>query len=325
MRNYNFKTLISLGLIVMMGFIRCNKVETGFISDNMYYIENPLVTSQGTITVSSSIVEDGSTDPVSVQLTKVTDASGNDVMALLTKTDSIMGFSGSISYLDSTIALLNKKISVTAAVPLSVNPIGGRIQLTPATQFVSVGAYSIDIKVSNIRGTKTIPNACKIIIGGAGSPDTVYAGTYAGMLDNNTLGYAAALANPNISVTYTPSQTNKLVYKFFDKNGKVYNPKAGGIFTRPSRWSMKQFDPYYPEVLTDTSVEYQFPSVPNQFPVFVNPGVNGIIPRGNYGVFPAFPATSNDSGHPIFAFLDMAFFQQGTYVINTTFTDIAWK
>ena len=325
MRNNNIKPLIYLSLAVMLGFIGCKKVETGYISDNMYYIENPLMTTQGAITVSSSIVEDGSTDPVSVELTKVTDENGNDVMTLLTKMDSIMGFSGSVTFLDSTLDLLSKKISVTAAVPLSVNPIGGRIQLTPATQFVPVGTYTIDVKVSNIRGTRTIPNACKIIISGEGSPDTVYAGTYAGTLDNVTLGYAAALANPNISVTYTPSETNKLVYKFFDKNGQVYDPKTGGIFARPHRWSMKQFDPYYPEVLTDTSVEYQFPSVPNQFPAFVNPGVNGIIPRGNYGVFPAFPAASNDSGHPIFVFLDMAFFQQGTYIINTTFTDIAWK
>lgn len=325
MRNFNNKLPVYLSLLLILNAISCTKTEKGFLSGNLYYIENPLVSSKGSVTVSASIVDDGSTKPMTVELTKVTDESGNDVTSVLTKTDSIMGFSGSVSYLDSTLALLNQKISVTAAVPLSVNSIGGRIQLTPATQYVPSGSYQIDLKVTNVRGTVSLPNICKIIISDDSSPDTVYAGTYAGTLDNTTLGYSAALANPEISVAYIPSATNKLVYKFLDKNGAVYDAKAGGIFTRPSRWSMTQFDPYYPQVLTDTSVEYQFPNVPNQFPAFTNPGINGIIPRGFYGIFPAFPAASNDSGHPIFAFLDMAFFKQGTFIITTKFTDIAWK
>lgn len=325
MRNINNRIPAYLSLVLILNVISCTKTEKGFLSNNLYYVENPLVTSKGSITVSASIVDDGSTKPMTVKLTKVTDKNGNDVTDVLTKTDSIMGFSGSVSYLDSTLDLLSKKISVTAAVPLSVGSIGGRIQLTPATQYVPAGTYLIDLKVTNVRGTIDLPNACKIIINDDSPPDTIYAGAYAGKLNNTTFGYMGALASPLISVTYAPSAKNKLVYKFFDKNGNVYNAKAGGVFTRPSRWSMKQYDPYYAEVLTDNSVEYQFPSVPNQFPAFTNPGINGIIPRGNYGIFPAFPATSNDSGHPIFVFLDMAFFKQGTFVISTTFTDITWK
>jgi hypothetical protein len=95
--------------------------------------------------------------------------------------------------------------------------------------------------------------------------------------------------------------------------------------TRTNRWNMKNFDPYYPEVLTDTSAEYQFPSVPNQFPVFSNPGVNGVIPRGNYGTFWAMPAAANSTGSAIFAFVDMAFFVKGTFVVTVTLTDVAWN
>lgn len=327
MNSYNIKriTRINLYLVILLLSAGCQKVEKGFLGNNLYYIENPLITSQGTITVSASMVDDGSTNPLQVELTGVTDENGKDVMDILTKTDSIIGFSGSVTYLDSTLDLLGKKITVTAAKPLSINPIGGRIQLSPATQFVPVGSYDIDVKVTNIKGSEKFPKACKIIINGESSPDTIYAGTYAGTLNNVNGGYQAALANPDIKVSYNPSGPNKLIYKFVDRKGKVYNVKAGGIFARPGRWSMKQYDPYYPEVLTDTSVEYQFPKVPNQFPVFSNPGINGIIPRGNFGIFPAIPAAANDSHFPIFAFLDIAFFNQGTYTITTTFSDISWN
>jgi hypothetical protein len=306
-------------------FTGCQKVDKGFLSDNMYYLENPLTTSKGSITVSSSLVGDGSTSPLQVALLKVVDEHGNDVDSIMTKTDSILGFSGSVTYLDSTLDLLNKKLQTTAAKPLSINPIGGRIQLTPATQFVPAGTYSIDVKVTNIRGTRTLPNACNIVINGSSSPDTVYGGTYAGTFDPSTGTFLLGLANPNISVTYSETATSKIVYKFVDKNGKLYDAKTWGIGTRKNRWNMKQFDPFYPEVLTDTSVEYQIPTVPNQFPVFVNPGINGIIPRGNYGVFYAMPAASNSTGAAIFAFLDMAFFKKGTFIVTVAFSDVAWK
>ena len=312
-------------LCVVIAFANCKKIEKGFLSDNMYYVENPLTTSQGSVTVSSSIVADGSTTPLQVELVKVVNEHGESVDSLLTKTDSIMGFSGSVSYLDSTLELLNKKIQVTAAKPLSVNPIGGRIQLTPATQYVPLGTYTIDVKVTNVRGTRTLPEACNIVITGSASADTIYAGTYAGTFDPATGTSLSTISNPTVSSVYYPTADNKIVYKFLDKNGAVYNAKTYGIGTRKLRWNMKQFDPYYPEVLTDTSVEYQFPSVPNQFPVFVNPGINGIIPRGNYGVFYAVPAVSNTLNAPVYVFIDMAFFKKGTFVVTVQFQDFAWK
>jgi hypothetical protein len=220
---------------------------------------------------------------------------------------------------------LNKKIQTTAARPLSINPIGGRIQLTPATQYVPVGTYTIDVKVTNVRGTRDLPQACNIVIAGSGSPDTIYAGSYAGVFDPSTGTSLATISNPDVSSVYYPTADNKIVYKFLDKNGVAYNAKTWGIGTRKYRWNMKQFDPYYPEVTTDTSVEYQFPSVPNQFPAFVNPGINGVIPRGNYGVFYAMPAGSNSMGAAVYVFVDMAFFKRGTFVVTVQFHDFTWN
>src|SRR5579859_744614 len=278
--NKYIKTLVLLGTVFAGGF-NCQKIQTGFLSSNLYYLQSPLIAPQGSITVSSVLQVDGSTAPMNVVMTKVVDSNGNRVDSLMAKKDSFPGFSGAVSYLDSNLALLSKKIVFTSAPALSVNPLGGRIQLTPATNNIPKGMYTIDIKASNVRGAVSIPNACKIIITSAGSPDTIYSGAYAGTLDNTTGAYAGALGNPSINVQFIPSAVNKIVFKWVDMNGKVYNAAAGGISARTGRWNFRNFDPYYPQVLTDTSVEYQYPTVPNEFPVFPNTGADGSIPRGN--------------------------------------------
>lgn len=312
---------IALGCVLLAGGLGCQKVQTGYLSSNLYYLQNPLTSPQGSITVSSVLQVDGSTGPVNVLMTKVVDSNGTDVYSMMSQKDSFPGFSDAISYTDSTLDLLNKKIVYTKAAPLSVNPIGGRIQLTPATKYVPQGTYTIDIKASNIRGSVSIPNACKIIISSAGSPDTVYAGAYAGTLDPATGGYVAALANPDVSIQFIPSSVNKVVFKWLDMNGKVYDPKTGGIDVRKGRWNFRNFDPYYPQVVTDTSVEYQIPVVPNEFPVFPNTGADGSIPRGNFGCFFKLSG-SNSTGGAFFTFTDLAFFTQGLFIVTITQPDV---
>jgi hypothetical protein len=326
MTKNKFLCYVSACSLAVLGIYGCSKVEKGFLSDNLYYLENPLVTSQGSITVSSPLVVDGSTAPMTVELTKIVDESGKEVSAIFSKTDSILGFSGTVSYLDSTLPLLNAKLATTAAKPFSINPSGGRIQLTPATQYVPTGTYTISVKASNERGSKDLPDACKIIINGTGDTYVDYGGFYGGTFDIANGNYFAGVGIAPPVVVYTASATNKIIYKFIDQTGKLYNAQANGLTSRTNRWRMKDFDPYYPELLTNNSIEYQFPLVPNQFPVFTNPGsAIGIVPRGNYGIAPAIPAAHNSTGLPVFVFLDMAFFTKGTYTITVNFTDISWK
>jgi len=313
-----------LACAFLLGGWGCQKVQTGYLSSDLYYLQNPLTAPQGSITVSSVLQVNGSTAPMNVLLTKVLDSSGNSVDSMMAKKDSFPGFADAVSYVDSTLDLLNKKIVYTTAAPLSVNPIGGRIQLTPATKYIPQGTYTIDIKASNVRGSVSIPNACKIIITSAGSPDTVFAGAYAGTLDKTTGAYLAALANPSVNVQFYPSAVNKIVFKWVDMNGKVYDAKTGGVGVRSGRWNFRNFDPYYPQVLTDTSVEYQYPTVPNEFPVYPNTGADGTIPRGNFGCFFKLPG-ANSTGGPIFTFTDIAFFTQGLYVVTITQPDVSWN
>jgi hypothetical protein len=64
------------------------------------------------------------------------------------------------------------------------------------------------------------------------------------------------------------SGPNKIVFKFLDKNGTPFSPANGEVAHRSGRPSFADWDPYYPEVATDSSFEYKYPSMVPEFPVF---------------------------------------------------------
>ncbi|WP_324009107.1 hypothetical protein, partial [Parvimonas sp. D9] len=48
--------------------------------------------------------------------------------------------------------------------PFNVNPLGGRLELTPATALIDTGTYNFDIEVSNIRGSRVVNNIAQVRI-----------------------------------------------------------------------------------------------------------------------------------------------------------------
>jgi len=257
--------LLALTLFVIYG---CKKVPKGFISDNIFYNLNPFIVSQGITAVSTGLVIDGSTTPLNVKLLAVRDmATGKDASNVLLKLDTIRVFKGSVDYKDSTVALLNLKLKDSTLAPFSINSIGGRLQFTQATKFVPLGNYNFDIQVSNIRGTKIINNACKIIVQGA-APDTL---TYLAYNQSDSK-FTTFVTQPasllNLKITHDDSGPNKIIYVWKDKNGKAFNPSKGEIIARPGRPIWTDWDPYYPQLKTDTSLEYGYPIGVPQMPVF---------------------------------------------------------
>ena len=66
---------------------------------------------------------------------------------------------------------------------------------------------------------------------------------------------------------------NRIIIKFADKNGALFNPKTGQVVPRVSvpsalRYEFKQFDPYYAEEKTDTALVYTYPEKLPTFPLF---------------------------------------------------------
>ncbi|TKC08061.1 hypothetical protein FA048_12935 [Pedobacter polaris] len=295
----------------------CAKVEKGFISDYMYYSPNPLIATQGNVTTSKALELDGSSGPVTVKLLAVRNsATGKDVPEFL-KEYMIQQFNAQITVADSTIALVNKKIELKPSVPLTVGEIGGRIALSQATANVPTGDYVIDVQVSNAKGTRTLLNACRIKL----TPKVHYAISTSPFYTTSDVGAETGFSASNflpITVTHDATGPNKIIFKFLDKNGAVFNAAAGEVVTRGDRGNMSQMNPYFPVVKTTTGLEWGFIQLPNGFPI--KDGNNG---TGNYYRIPGQFTVENRNANPVF--FDFKVFSAGTYTVTVQIPAITRK
>lgn len=301
----------------------CQKIEKGFISDNIYYNVNPFTVAQGITTVSSGLVIDGSTTPVNVKLLAIRElATGKDAGSYFLKPDTIRAYKGSISYNDSTLALLSAKLKDSAIAPFSINPVGGRLQFTQATRFVPIGQYTIDVQVSNIRGTKTLNNACKINVVGSIADSLLYLA-----YNHSDAAFTTFTTLPastlKCKITRNATGPDKIIYVWKDKNGRNFNPANGEITGRPLRPSFADWDPYYPVTKTDTSLEFRYPGGVPQFPIF-NDSKN--YPSGYSGGLHYYSVSGKHTDIGMncnTTFTINYYIAKGTFTITTTLTDVA--
>ena len=267
----------------------CEKQATGFLSDNLYYLENPFAVAQGVTTVSASMVADGSTAPMKVSLLSVRDKkNGKSVDSVFLKQQPLIVFSGNVTYNDSTPETLKAKLKDSIVAPFSVNPVGGRLQFTGTTSFIPQGLYTMDVEVSNVRGMKKITEACDINI--LPPEFFVQAGAaYSYLIDTISGG----------RVNFTPVLTAKrdtagppvITIKWVDENGKVFSPAKGEVLARPGLASFTNWDPYYDVKLTDTAFVFQYPDRVPVFPVF-NPAQIGGGVQADYWCYYRIPAAN---------------------------------
>ncbi|MGF7229901.1 hypothetical protein [Arachidicoccus sp.] len=302
-------------------FWGCQKIIHGYLSDRIFYQVNPFNVLQGVTTVSSSLVADGSTEPLHVKVLSLTDSSGKDADSLLTTPQNIVTYKGTVTYLDSTIDMLKAKLSDSMVRPFNIAEIGGRLQFTAATVYVPAGKYNMNIEVSNVRGTREINNACEINIVPI-ITDSIF---YEGVTTSDILGnfYPSSM---NVIITRVPKGANKVIFKFLDKNGKPFDPANAEVVHRKGRSNFADWDPYYPEVKTDSSLEYEYPSGVPQFPIFSSTVIDdGSSWNGGISYY-QIPWKYTSNGLNVNPVLTPIFYQpNGTYIITYYLNDIEHK
>jgi hypothetical protein len=303
----------------------CLKKDVGFLSDYLYYVENPVVIRPGVPKSTATIEADGSSSPLQVKIVAIRDVKGASADSQFFRGYELPSFAGTVTYADSTLALLDKKLIKDTLAPLKVFSPGGRMQFSGATRYLNAGNYTVDFEVSNTRGVKRLNNLVTFQL--LPVSDTLYGGEYAGYSNADGVSISTFAENPVISISYQPSTERRVVFKFYDAQGKLYNVAKGGIGTRKGRWNFRHFAPYYPEVRTDTSVEYKYPSVPGEFPVYKVPDNIGITGRGNYGTFFAIPGSQvTGATYDLYIFTDQAFFKDGIHTISIRMrSGVTWK
>jgi len=324
LKNKIFLITSSACMLLLFFICSCQKVVKGFLSDTIYYAVNPFTVPQGTTTVSAPLITDGSTDPMNVKLLGVRSLStGKDAGSFFLSNDTIRLFTGLITSSDSTVALINAKLKDSTVAPFSVNQIGGRLQFTQATKYVPEDRYTIDIQVSNIRGTRIIRNACQINVVESVA-DTLLYKAYNRSDSAFTVFNTISASFLDIKITRDPAGPNKIVYIWKDKNGQRFNPAKGEVKGRPARPSFKDWDPYYPEIKKDTSIEYNYPGGVPKFPIFEHPL---LYPGFNDGLsYYSVSGKHTDVGMNVNTTFSINYFAtKGTYFVTITLTDITRK
>lgn len=288
--NNNKLILRLLAVFVVIGVHGgCKKQATGFLSDNLYYLENPFAVAQGVTTVSASMVADGSTAPLKVSLLSIREKKGGtSADSVFLKPQQLTVFSGNVTYNDSTPETLKAKLKDSMVAPFSINPIGGRLQFTGTTTFVPQGSYTMDVEVSNVRGTKKITDACEIDI--LPTEFFVQAGTPYSYL-NDTITQGRVYFTPELTAKRNASGPAVITIKWIDENGNIFNPAKGEVQARAGLASFQNWDPYYDVKLTDTAFVFQYPDKVPVFPVF-NPAQIGGGVQADYWCYYRIPAAN---------------------------------
>lgn len=276
-----FKQIIFFSILAIIIFPGCTKYGKGFLSPYLQYAVNQITITRGRIVSSYSLNTDGSDIPLTVKWTHIYDASGNIVDSLFKKEYPVAVWTSVYDpNVDKTYAAIMAKRTIKNLPPITVNEHNGTIEANPATIYLPLGTYTMDIEVSNSAGTQKLKNIMKIVIQDGKQLETApEQGSFA---NGRALAGTAPVTyffnganNPFdvydiVRIADTP---NVLILKFTDRNGVPFNPKTGEVIKRPNTGLnpnppfLQNLQDYAPDtyVVTDTAISIKYPLTP--FPI----------------------------------------------------------
>jgi hypothetical protein len=289
MKNIIISTILLL-LFCSGIFVSCTKYGEGFLSPSVQYAVNEFTITRGRVATSYSMITDGSSMPMKVKWVHIYDETGKMVDTLFSKKYLIPVWTAAYNpATDKDYASIVAKRTVTQLTPIVINESNGTIEANSGTIYLPAGTYTMDVEVSNAAGSQVLKNIMKIkLVDGKSIELTPEIGSFSLSLLNAGTASGAGSAggsnngvlfggNNNPFVEYTITRfadtPNVFIYKLMDKNGVVFNPKAGEIAKRPNTGLnpnppfLQNLQDYAPDTYsaTDTAMVLKYPLVP--FPI----------------------------------------------------------
>lgn len=264
MKKLNIKSLISyckyglLGLIAAASLFSCTKIGKGYIAPGMLYLTSTFTISQGIVSSSYGLDANGTSTPYRVKWTHIYDSAGNIVDTIFTKKYPI-GIWTSVynPQTDTSFAAIMKKRATVNYPPITLDSTSGIFTTTPASLFIPVGIYSVDMQVTNAEGTVNLPKAMYFNVQATQPLQTTpQEGAYSlGLLIANTASGASfgVLFNGNNNpfvvetINRYADTPNLFILKVLDKNGVVFNASEGQFVKRPNS-GLNPNPPYLPNL-----------------------------------------------------------------------------
>lgn len=284
MKKITIATLL-IASIVSGLFTGCTKYEKGFISPFITYGVQNFTFIRGRISTSYALTTDGSSTPLEAQLLHVYDSASGKLMddVFFKKYPVTIWTSAFDAKTDLTYAQILAKRGTDSLAPIEINKTSGAISSTTASLNIQPGIYLVDLKVSNLVGTKILSRIMKLTVrdGAALETTETYAGGLAGAFSaaaGPAGGSAFPIAffngnyNPFVYFTVTrfADTPNTVILKFTDRNGLPFSPKTGEVAKRPNSGLnpnppyLQNLQDYAPDsyLATDTAMSIKYAITP---------------------------------------------------------------
>ncbi|MDQ0969343.1 hypothetical protein QFZ20_004746 [Flavobacterium sp. W4I14] len=321
-----------LGLLFLLSIYACTKIEKGFQSDAIRYKDNDIFAKRGLILVQSDRINaDGSTPPYTFKMLNLRKEDGSPAPAEFSKEYEILVFKTGMNFdpeTDVTREQLDKKRELVKRLPMYFNENSGQLTFNKASANLPLGRYVFDVEMTNATGVKVFPKLATINVVDPEIEDLFVITDNVSNGFNDVTGVATLMKNPIITCTKISNNGARAILKMVDKNGKVFNPKAGEIIARGDRPIFENYAKFNPVIQTDTAMICDFEVAPFPLTKYVTPTTDwGFlmyyrIPSTFIKSIDGFPASPGFSVNPRWSWQLKL---EGTYVIQVKFPDVIKK
>jgi hypothetical protein len=320
------RKIIILLLAIVIAIAGCKKIQEGFLSDTMRYIDKNLYCLRGLPLVQTTPIDvDGSTPIVGFEMLNLRDEAGKPAPKEFFEKYEILVFKPGMTFdikTDTTVAELNKKREKKTVPPMEFNPVSGQISFNRGSVNIPIGKYTFDLQATNKTGTKKFSEFAILNIVDPVADDIFLQEDNVSNAFHNVTGAATPHKNPKLTFTKVSNDGARIILKLTDKFGRPFNPKAGEIIKRGDRPTFENYARFTPVKFTDTAMICDFEVAPFPLAKYVANNtdwghliyyripsqfitVDGFTP-GLYSVNPRFAFTLK---------------MEGTYIIELRFTD----
>ena len=315
-------------IMVILGIYSCSKIENGFLSDNIRYVNGTIFVQRGMSYVASDRIEgDGSTPPFSYKLLNLRDkATGQPAPAEFNTDYEVLMFKKGMvfdSQKDTTVELLNAKRETITTKPLVFNQTSGQLVFNRSSTNLPLGEYIFDVEMTNPKGSKLFKNIGEIKIEEP-SIDDMFEVSYQAATGSSATEVFTTTTAPQVSCKKISNDGARVILKIVDKNGNPFNPKAGEVIKRGDRPTFESHVKFNPVAVNDTAMVCDFEVAPFPLTRLVTGTTNW-----NYLMYYRIPmkyaiidGLLNNNVNPVFGFRVL---MEGTFVVTVRLPSVTRK
>lgn len=319
---------------MLVSIVACKKIDKGFQSTNVRYKNGDLIAKRGlTLYQSDQINADGSTPPYSFKLLNLRNLDGSPAPKEFTTEYEIKVFKPGQSFdpeTDLTVEQLNAKRETIKTLPMIFNEKSGQLSFNKASANIPLGKYVFDVEMTNSTRKTLFASIATVEVQDPKPEDLFVITDAVANAFHDVTGVATPHKNPLITCTKIATTGARAILKMVDKNGRVFNPKAGEIIKRGDRPVFENYAKFNKVIETDTALICDFEIAP--FPL-----VKYVTPTTDWGFLMYYripsefvtiegsqfaPDKGTFSVNPRWSWQLKL---EGTYIIQVKFTDVIHK